>query len=112
MLSSLENVENEDTDADTDTGADVSNKDNDRAEDSDKASDDIDNGSHQYTSNFSDIGPCPLQQRVEILTKSCDAENESVNVTGTGAFQWILRIAGVTFVILRRAFGKKGHKIE
>ena len=103
MLSRLENDENEDRvvggSGDTDaTGTEVP----DGVEDSAKASDaekDIDNGSHQY-----DIGPCPLQHRVETLTKSCEAESESV--AGTGAFQWILRIAGLTFVILRRAFGK------
>ena len=55
---------------------------------------------------FQDIGPCPLQQKVEIITKIYETESSSPDVPETGLFQWTLRIAGLIFVILGEVFRK------
>ena len=46
------------------------------------------------------IEPCPLQQKVERILKSSDKESVSQKVKKTGTFQWILRLAGLSFALL------------
>ena len=47
-----------------------------------------------------DINPTPFKQKVEIKTNSLEKESLAEKPKGTGVFQWILRIAGLSFCLL------------
>ena len=47
-----------------------------------------------------DINPTPFQQKVEMKANGLDKEHLPEKPKGTGIFQWILRIAGVSFCLL------------
>ena len=46
------------------------------------------------------LDPCPLQQKVQQVLKISDKDSFQENTGNMGVFQWILRIAGICFVLL------------
>ena len=50
--------------------------------------------------NIVQMDPCPLQQKIETILKSSATESDKEKQEHIGMFQWILRLAGLSFTLL------------